>query len=53
MNIPEQGQFVCVSCGRKYGYQLIAPPPTIWHYATCTVCHAKGTVTQQVHPLKQ
>lgn len=51
MNIPEQGQLVCVDCGRKHGYKV--PLPTVWHYATCILCHSKNSVTKQVHPKDQ
>jgi len=48
MNIPEQGELVCLACGQKHGYKI--PLPAIWHYATCIKCHDKSSVTKQIHP---
>ncbi len=48
MNIPEQSDLVCLSCGRKNGYLIPLAP--VWHFATCTKCRYKSSVTAQTKP---
>ncbi len=48
MNIPEQGNLMCRSCGQKSG--LRPSESAIWHYATCVRCRYKNAVTEQVKP---